>query len=141
MPRARATAAQRRTIIARAKGCCEYCLSQMRFATQSFAAEHIIPLYAGGNTTLDNLALSCFGCNSHKYTKTSAIDQETALEVPLFHPRHHLWSEHFMWNDDFTLVVGRTPVGRATVQALHLNRPELVNLRVVLRMVDEHPPD
>lgn len=133
-------AAQRRIVISRAEGCCEYCLSQARFATQSFAAEHIRPLYAGGQTTLDNLALACFGCNSHKATKTASVDPETGHEIPLFHPRQQLWSEHFAWSDDFTLIVGLTAVGRATIQALHLNRSELVNLRSVLHQVGEHPP-
>ncbi|MEH1969279.1 HNH endonuclease [Nostoc sp.] len=29
-----------------------------------------IPKSQGGNTTLDNLALSCQGCNNRKYNKT-----------------------------------------------------------------------
>jgi hypothetical protein len=37
------------------------------------------------------------------------------------------------------LIIGRTATGRATVEALHLNRPELVNLRRVLRAAGEHP--
>jgi hypothetical protein len=139
MPEQRVTTAQRRTIFARAKGCCEYCQSQARFSTQSFAAEHIIPRFAGGETSEDNLALACLGCNGHKHTKTHALDPETEREVPLFHPRRQIWSDHFAWNDDFTQIVGQSPVGRATAQALKLNRPELVNLRRVLRAVGEHP--
>lgn len=135
------TAAQRRTIFDRAKGCCEYCRSQASFATQSFAAEHITPVYLGGRTTLDNLALACFGCNGHKATKTSALDPESDHAVPLFHPRQQRWSEHFVWNDNFTQIVGVTATGRATVVALHLNREELVNLRQVLRIVGLHPPN
>lgn len=57
----RVTAEQRRVVIARAKECCEYCYSQMKFATQSFSVEHILPRYKGGKNTLDNLALSCQG--------------------------------------------------------------------------------
>jgi hypothetical protein len=44
------------------------------------------------------------------------------------------------WNEDASLVIGRTPTGRATIEALRLNRPELVNLRRVLFAVGEHPP-
>jgi hypothetical protein len=139
MPDKRVTAAQRRAVFARAKGCCEYCQSQARFATQSFAAEHIIPRYVGGTTTLDNLALSCLGCNSHKHTKTDALDPISGLKTPLFHPRQEAWSEHFCWDDDFRQIVGRTPTGRATVEALQLNRPELINLRRVLYLAGEHP--
>lgn len=54
MPDRRVTAAQRRIVFERARGCCEYCRSQARFATQTFAAEHIIPRQAGGRTELDN---------------------------------------------------------------------------------------
>jgi len=38
------------------------------------------------------------------------------------------------------IIIGRTAIGRAAVAALSLNRPELLNLRRVLRMVGEHPP-
>ena len=140
MPERRVTARQRRTVTERAKGCCEYCRSQARFATQPFAVEHIIPRYANGKTRLDNLALSCFGCNSYKHTKTRAIDSETGQDVPLFHPRQHAWLEHFAWDTSFTLIIGQTATGRATIEALKLNRPELVNLRRVLCLVGEHPP-
>ena len=140
MAEARVTAKQRRIVTERAKGCCEYCLSQARFATQSFAIEHIIPRYADGKTHLDNLALSCFGCNGYKHIKTRAIDPETELEAPLFHPRRHIWVEHFSWDVSFTYIIGQTATGRATVEALKLNRPELVNLRLVLYAVNEHPP-
>ena len=139
MPKQRVTVAQRREVLARAKGCCEYCHSQARFSTQSFAAEHIIPRFRGGQTVLNNLALSCFGCNSHKAVKTHAVDPATGTEVPLFHPRDQSWEDHFTWGEDFTLIIGGTPIGRATVEALHLNRAELVNLRRVLRLVSEHP--
>jgi hypothetical protein len=58
----------------------------------------------------------------------------------LFHPREQRWEAHFAWNHDFTLILGVTPTGRATIAALQLNRPGLVNLRRVLYMVGEHPP-
>ena len=38
------------------------------------------------------------------------------------------------------MVVGMTPSGRATVMALQLNRPGLVNLRRILAAAGEHPP-
>ncbi len=138
-PEERVTAAQRRIVLARARGHCEYCHSQARFATQSFTVEHILPRYIGGETTLDNLALACFGCNGHKHTKTHAPDPETGVKVTLFHPRRELWAAHFTWSAEYTHIIGLTPTGRATVAALHLNRPELINLRRVLHAVGEHP--
>jgi 5-methylcytosine-specific restriction endonuclease McrA len=60
MPEQRITAEQKQAVLERARGCCEYCRSQARFATQSFSTEHIIPRHWGGETTLDNLALACY---------------------------------------------------------------------------------
>ena len=39
------------------------------------------------------------------------------------------------------VIAGRTATGRATVEALHLNRPELLNLRHALRAIGVHPPE
>ena len=127
-------------VIARARGCCEYCRSQARFATQSFSIEHIIPRSKGGETTVHNLALSCQGCNNHKYNKIQGQDPIGGETVPLFHPRRQYWDDHFTWNDDYTLILGLSLSGRATVEALKLNREGLVNMRRVLYVMGEHPP-
>lgn len=140
MPEQRVTTEQKQAVLERARGCCEYCRSQARFATQSFSTEHIIPRHWGGATTLDNLALACQGCNNHKYTKIEEHDPVSDKVVSLYHPRQQRWHDHFAWNDDFTLVIGLTPTGRATIKALQLNREELVNLRRVLYAMGEHPP-
>jgi hypothetical protein len=137
----RVTAEQRRRVIARANSCCEYYFSQMQFATQSFSIEHIIPRYKGGETTLENLALSCQGCNGHKHIKTEGVDPVTGQKVALFHPRQQQWQQHFTWNADFTIVVGLTPTGRATVEELQINRMGLVNLRRALFAFGQHPPN
>ena len=136
----RVSAQQRQTVTQRANGCCEYCQSQVRFATQPFSVEHILPVSKSGGSNLANLALACQGCNNHKYNKTEAIDPVGGKPVPLFHPRQHAWEVHFAWNDDYSLVVGKTAVGRATVETLKLNRESLVNLRQILYAVDQHPP-
>lgn len=127
-------------IFERAGGCCEYCRSQERFATQAFSAEHIMPRSRGGTTASDNLALACQGCNNHKYNKVQATDPTSGEPILLFHPRGNRWCDHFRWNEDFTLIIGITPTGRATVEALKLNRVGLVNLRRVLFEIGEHPP-
>lgn len=136
----RVTVQQKRNIIKRANGCCEYCRSQSHFATQSFSIDHIVPLSKGGKSTLDNLAFACQGCNNHKYNKTEVIDPVSKNAVPLYNPRLQRWYDHFGWNDDFTLIIGTTPTGRATVEALKLNREYLINLRRVLYNLREHPP-
>ena len=102
----RVTAEQRQRTAKRAQGCCEYCRSQARFATQSFSVEHIIPRSHGGETTLENLALACQGCNNYKYTKTEARDPGSASIVRLYNPRRQKWRDHFAWNTDFTFMIG-----------------------------------
>ncbi len=130
----------KQAVIERAHGCCEYCRSQAKFATQSFSVEHIIPRHNGGKDTPANLALSCQGCNNHKYTKIEDYDPVTGELTPLYHPRRQRWSEHFVWSEDYSLVIGITPTGRATIQALQLNREGVVNLRQALYAIGKHPP-
>lgn len=136
----RLTPRQKRTVARRAKDCCEYCQSQARFSPAPLSVEHIVPRTRGGTVESSNLALSCQGCNNRKYTSTQAIDPVTGKTVPLYHPRQHRWNDHFVWSSDSTLMVGLTPIGRATIEKLQLNRDGVVNLRRVLRAVKEHPP-
>ncbi len=62
----------------------------------------------------------------------------TGQREPLFHPRQQFWHEHFSWSRDKSEVIGKTPCGRATVEALHLNRAGVVNLRRLLFMAGVH---
>lgn len=124
----------------RAQGCCEYCICQEDYCPDAFSDEHIIPLAAGGKSSADNLARACQRCNNFKYNKTSAIDPLSRETVPLFHPRKHDWHEHFAWSDDYTMMVGLTPIGRATIAELDLNRKGVVNQRKLLLLVRKHPP-
>ncbi len=130
----------RALVTERARGCCEYCRSQARFATQTFSVEHVLPRNRGGATVSGNLALSCQGCNNHKYNKTVGVDPVSGASVALFHPRSGRWDAHFAWSHDAARVIGLTPTGRATVEALRLNREGVVNLRRVLYAAGEHPP-
>lgn len=133
--------ALKRLVIERASGICEYCCSQAKYAIDSLVMEHIKPVSQGGKTLSENLALSCQTCNNCKYTKTEAPDPATSLIVPLFHPRRMAWAEHFAWNSDATRMIGLTPTGRATIAQLQTNRDSVVNMRRVLTVMNEHPPD
>jgi hypothetical protein len=124
----------------RANNICEYCLSQADFSSQPFAIEHIIPFIKGGKTVLGNLAYACQGCNGHKFTHTEGHDSITRQKISLFNPRKQKWNEHFIWNENFTLIIGITPCGRATVETLQLNREGCINLRTALFVFGKHPP-
>lgn len=124
----------------RASDCCEYCLMQAEFSHDPFSAEHILPIVKGGLDDMINLAWSCLGCNLYKAAATHVFDLITGNLVPLFNPRMDKWSNHFEWTDDFSIIIGLTPTGRATITRLKLNRIGLVNLRKVLVAVGKHPP-
>lgn len=47
----------------------------------------------------------------------------------LFRPTQDSWSYHFAWSTDGAYILGQTPIGRATVEALQFNRPAMVLLR------------
>ncbi|MCB0200748.1 MAG: HNH endonuclease [Anaerolineae bacterium] len=141
MPRAYISSEKTRTVIARAQNRCEYCQSPAEYATDTFAVDHIRPVSRGGTNDLDNLALACTGCNGRKYNKQDALDPAGGELVSLFDPRSQNWTEHFCWSEDYSRILGLTPTGRATVEALQLNRIGVVNIRKVLFLIDKHPPD
>ena len=132
--------ALRRLVRDRAANCCEYCRHPATYACAPFVCEHVRPRVRGAGNTMSELAWACPACNSHKYDKVNARDPQTGRVVPLFNPRRQRWSRHFAWSEDFWLIQGRTPTGRATVMTLHLNRLERINLRRALAGIGEHPP-
>lgn len=136
----RPTDIQRKEVFARAKGLCEYCLSPEKYSNSTFEVEHIQPVSKGGETILPNLALACSGCNKFKSHRTEAFDIKTGKTAGLYNPRRNVWKKHFKWSMDFTQIIGLTANGRATIQALKLNRRNLLNFRKLLRSVGEHPP-
>jgi hypothetical protein len=140
MPEPRGAASRKRAVILRARGCCEYCLSQEAFSPDPFSMEHVVPRVRGGDDALSNLALSRQGCNNRKYDSVDGVDPATGEREALYHPRKDRWEEHFTWSTDQTMIVGVTAIGRATVKKLKLNREGLVNLRRALRATGEHPP-
>ena len=131
--------AERDFIALRAHNCCEYCLILHDYSPDSFEIEHIISLFEDGTNDSLNLAFSCGGCNNRKRDKIKAIDPETQIITSLFNPRTDKWHEHFRWADNFSIVEGITPQGRATVDFLKINRKGLVNLRKALFAYGVHP--
>jgi hypothetical protein len=115
---------------------CAYCQLPETLTITAFEIDHIIPVSAGGATTLENLCLTCPACNRFKAARQTAVDPETARVFPLFHPRRDAWSAHFAWSSDRQRILGITPIGRATVEALRMNRPQRVNLRRIWGKMD-----
>jgi HNH endonuclease len=95
----------------------------------TFHIEHIIPRSKGGESTLENLALACPGCNLHKADRTTAADSSTGERLALFHPLQQRWSEHFRFKGHE--IEGLTAVSRATVVMLDLNHFRRQRIRQV----------
>lgn len=130
----------RRVVQDRAGNRCEYCRHSAEYSSAPFVCDHVLPRASGAGNSPDELAWSCPYCNGHKHSKTHARDPKTKRTVALFNPRRQKWGDHFVWSDDFLLVSGLTATGRATIDALQLNRPELLKLRGALILIGEHPP-
>ncbi|MEM9887970.1 MAG: HNH endonuclease signature motif containing protein [Bacteroidota bacterium] len=124
----------------RASHICEYCICPLLLSSSPFSVEHIIPLAKNGSDDIDNLALACQGCNNFKYALTEAIDSITGEYAPLYNPRKDKWNEHFTWSDDFIELLGISPIGRATISKLKLNREGVKNQRKLLKIWNLHPP-
>lgn len=109
--------------------CCAYCRTAEHLTATTFEYEHITARSAGGGTIYDNLCLSCPMCNRFKSDQDSGSDPETQAATPLFHPQREQWEAHFAWSGDGTEISGLTPMGRATVAALKMNRPQMIRVR------------
>ena len=130
----------RQRVAAQARHRCGYCLTSEAIVGTPMEIDHIIPQSLGGPTEEENLWLACSLCNDHKSDRIAALDPLTGIIVRLFDPRHQVWREHFAWTAEGDRLVGVTLTGRATIAALHLNRPSLVKARQAWVSVGWHLP-
>ncbi len=127
-----------RLVARRAGGRCEYCELSQEGQEARFHIDHVVPATRGGATIEENLALACVSCSLRKAAKQSALDPQTGREAALFNPRVDSWERHFGW--DGARVVGLTPTGRATVEALKMNRLLILAIRREEMLRGRHPP-
>jgi hypothetical protein len=129
-------AARRRLVRHRAQDRCEYCrLPQSAAPFLRFHVEHIRAQQHTQDDSPENLALACPDCNRHKGPNLTTLDPETGHVVGLFNPRTDAWGEHFELQG--ALLIGRTPVGRATIRLLQMNQEDRMEIRAHLRASGE----
>jgi hypothetical protein len=102
--------------------------------------EHLVPVSHGGPTVESNLWLACTHCNRLKGDRIWVPDRPSKTIVRLFNPRRQAWKDHFAWSAVADTIIARTAVGRATLEALDLNRQLLVNARRIWIAAGAHPP-
>jgi hypothetical protein len=117
-------------VLERAESHCEYCRLEQTDSPIPHEIDHIIAAKHGGETTAENLALSCSFCNRYKGPNVAGVDPITGLVTRLFHPRKDRWRAHFLW--DGPRLTGLTRIGRTTIRVLAINRPELVAFREMM---------
>jgi hypothetical protein len=128
-----------RDVRARAGDVCEYCRLPQGSQEATFHVDHIVPRSRGGATTLDNLALACVTCSLRKAARYRARDPRTRQLVALYNSRSDDWTNHFASTARWRLS-GRTAVGRATIEALGMNRAAIVGIRRELVRLGRYPP-
>ncbi|HRW09450.1 MAG TPA: HNH endonuclease [Caldilineaceae bacterium] len=130
----------RQKVVQAAKERCGYCQTSASLIGMPLEIEHIIPEAQGGTSQEDNLWLACPKCNQKKGIKVSAIDSQTGEEATIFNPRQQVWKEHFIWDGNGLYIIGLTPTGRVTVDALDMNNSHIVNTRQIWIQWGVHPP-
>lgn len=101
---------------------CEYCHAPEVIFNFPFEVEHVIPTCHKGTDDLSNLALACRSCNIHKANHLTGFDEVTQEETVLFNPRLDRWEDHFRVDSGSGDILSETPIGRATLTRLKMNR-------------------
>ena len=120
---------------------CGYCHAPQRIVWGTLELDHLVPSSRGGSNAEVNLWTACSICNSFKSDHESVVDPETGQITPIFNPRIDSWNDHFRWDFDGARILGRTPTGRGTIQALQMNADHHVQLRELWVSVGWFPPE
>jgi len=67
--------------------------------------------------------------NSKAQNYLPSIQSQETLSL-FFTPNSQSWQDHFRFSEDGSTIVGLTSIGRATILALKMNRPEMIALRL-----------
>lgn len=113
----------------RAENLCEYCGAPEIAFNFPFEVEHIRPQAFGGETNLQNLALSCRACNIYKRDYLNGIDENGAKTERLFNPRIDVWYEHFFVDSKDFIIIGLSEIGKGTINRLRFNNSLQIQAR------------
>ncbi len=110
---------------------CEYCLLPEKVSLHKHEPDHIVPRQHDGESTEENLALSCLRCNRYKGPNIGSFDPETGELTPFFNPRQQSWSDHFKF--DGAKILPLTAVARVTLKILRINDDNRVREREAIQ--------
>lgn len=113
-------------------GRCGYCGVSETFVGGELEIDHFHPLSAGGSDEVENLVYACTACNRFKGDYAPASDSPDSLR--LLRPMSDDIDAHITETSHGRLV-GITPRGWLHIQRLHLNRPQLIAMRHMQRIM------
>jgi hypothetical protein len=93
----------------------------------TFHIDHITPIAAGGRTVAENLALARVSCSLRKGRARLQLIQTQAMKF--CYTIRDATSGPRISHGKECVMIGLTPTGRATVNALDLNRPLILAIR------------
>ncbi|WP_437808136.1 HNH endonuclease [Sorangium sp. So ce1078] len=100
--------------------------------------DHFHPLAAGGSDDIENLVYACTACNRFKGDYAPAHDAPESLR--LLRPQRDDFGAHVEETVHGRLI-GLTPRGWFHIQRLHLNRPQLIERRHLLHVLQAQRSD
>lgn len=129
----------RRSVAARARRLCEYCLIHEDDTFFGCEVDHIISEKHGGPTEAENLAFACFNCNRQKGSDVGSISKLSGAFVRFFNPRTDRWADHFALDD--VMIRPLTEIGEVTARILDLNGSDRILERHALQAIGRFPSD
>lgn len=129
----------RRLVRARANERCEYCgIHQRIYPDFAFHIEHIVARQHGGSNAPDNLALSCHLATARRdpISRASILRRGFSPGSSTLAPTRGP-SIYGRRTTDDGRIVGRTDVGRATVQLLDMNSEMRIRIRREIARIRE----
>ena len=113
-------------------GRCGYCGVSETSVGGELEIDHFLPSAAGGSDDLENLVYACTACNRFKGDYSPASDAPESLR--LLCPKRDDMRAHIAETAHGRLL-GITPRGWFHIQRLHLNRPQLIEMRHLHRVM------
>jgi hypothetical protein len=107
-------------------GRCAYCGVSETSVGGGLEIDHFQPVAAGGSDDVENLVYACTACNRFKGDYAAASDAPESLR--LLHPQRDDVGAHVAEIAQGRLL-GLTARGWFHIQRLHLNRPQLIEMR------------
>jgi xanthine dehydrogenase iron-sulfur cluster and FAD-binding subunit A len=112
---------------------CGYCTVSEGESGGDLTVDHFQPVSAGGDDAGDNLVYCCFRCNGYKADfYPDATDRRKGFRI--LHPLREDIAAHLNEIRTTGRIEALSETGRFHVDLLHLNRPQLVELRLSRRL-------